>query len=77
MELKPIFPVSQNINQTSYYWFEYGFTSDEVDKINNDAKKYAFQKAQIKHLCSQELQPLTKKQFQSIAEKLLKRNYPK
>ena len=47
MELKPIFPVPQQINQTSYYWFENGFTSEEVDKINNDAKKYAFQKAQI------------------------------
>ena len=55
MELKPIFPVSQNINQTSYYWFEYGFTSDEVDKINNDAKNpwlcaYTYQKYKA-HIC--------------------------
>lgn len=47
MDLKPIFPVPQHINQTNYYWFENGFTSDEVDKIINDAKQYSFEKAKI------------------------------
>jgi PKHD-type hydroxylase len=47
MELKPVFSINPNIDQTTYYWFEHGFTSDEVDKINKDAQKYSFQKAQI------------------------------
>lgn len=47
MELKPIFPLNREINQTNYYWFENGFTSEEVDKIVKDSKKYSFQKAQI------------------------------
>lgn len=47
MELRPIFSVNPLIDQTNYYWFEHGFTSDEVDKIVKDAKKYSFQKAQI------------------------------
>lgn len=47
MELRPVFSINPNINQTNYYWFENGFTSDEVDKIIKDAKKYSFQKAQI------------------------------
>jgi len=47
MELKPIFPLNREINQTNYYWFENGFTSEEVDKIVKDSKKHVFQKAQI------------------------------
>lgn len=47
MELKPIFPLNREINQTNYYWFENGFTSDEVDKIVKDSKEHVFQKAQI------------------------------
>ena len=35
MELKPVFSVNPSIDQTTYYWFEYGFSSEEVDKINS------------------------------------------
>jgi len=47
MELKPIFLPSEDINQTNYYWFNGGFTSDEVDKIIEDAKEYPFIKALV------------------------------
>lgn len=47
MELKPIFNINSEINQTNYYWFENGFTSEEIDKIVKDSKKYSQQKAQI------------------------------
>lgn len=47
MELRPIFPRKENINQTNYYWFEKGFSSDEVDKIINDSLEYEFQKGVI------------------------------
>ena len=47
MELRPIFPRKENINQTNYYWFEKGFSSDEVDKIINDSLQYDFQKGVI------------------------------
>ena len=44
MELRPIFSVNPTINQTNYYWFEQGFTLDEVDKIIEDAKNIHFKK---------------------------------
>lgn len=40
MELRPIFPVPQHIDQTSYYWFENGFTSEEVNLIVKNAAQY-------------------------------------
>ena len=43
MELKPIFLPSEDINQTNYYWFNAGFTSDEIDKIVEDAKEYPYE----------------------------------
>jgi PKHD-type hydroxylase len=47
MDLKPIFLPKEDINQTNYYWFNGGFTSDEVDKIIEDAKEYPFVKALV------------------------------
>jgi hypothetical protein len=47
MELKPIFPLNREINQTNYYWFENGFTSDEVDKIVKDSKNMFFKKHKL------------------------------
>lgn len=47
MELKPIFPYKQGINQTNYYWFNGGFSSEEVDKIVEDSKEYSFVKGVI------------------------------
>ena len=44
MELKPIFPQRTDINQTNYYWFENGFTINEVDKIVSESKEYPFVK---------------------------------
>ncbi len=47
MDLKPIFPYKEGINQTNYYWFEKGFSSEEVDKIVNDSLEYEFKRAII------------------------------
>jgi PKHD-type hydroxylase len=47
MELKPIFPYKEGINQTNYYWYNGGFSSEEVDKIVEDAKEYSFVKAVV------------------------------
>ena len=47
MDLKPIFPPKEGINQTNYYWFEKGFLSQEVDSIVNGSLEYEFQKAVI------------------------------
>ena len=47
MDLKPIFPAKEGINQTNYYWFENGFTTQEIDTIVNGSLEYEFQKAII------------------------------
>jgi len=47
MDLKPIFPAKEGINQTNYYWFENGFTTQEIDTIVNGSLDYEFQKAVI------------------------------
>jgi PKHD-type hydroxylase len=47
MDLKPIFPPKEGINQTNYYWFENGFTTQEIDTIVNGSLDYEFQKAVI------------------------------
>ena len=45
MILKPIFYPDTNLDQTNYYWFEKGFTSEEVDKIVRESEQYSFEKA--------------------------------
>ena len=47
MELKPVFPFNPSINQTNYYWFENGFSNEEIDLIVNTSKQYQYQKASI------------------------------
>jgi PKHD-type hydroxylase len=48
MILKPvIFDDSSNINQTNYYWFNRGFSNDEIDKIINGVKLLPNKKATI------------------------------
>lgn len=47
MKLRPIFTPTEEINQTNYYWFNGGLTSEEVDKIVEDAKEYSFVKALV------------------------------
>jgi len=47
MKLRPIFTPTEEINQTNYYWFNGGLTSEEVDKIVEDAKEYPFVKALV------------------------------
>jgi PKHD-type hydroxylase len=47
MKLRPVFTPTEEINQTNYYWFNGGLTSEEVDKIVEDAKEYPFVKALV------------------------------
>lgn len=47
MDLRPIFPVPQHIDQTCYYWFENGFTSEEVNLIVKNAAQYPEKTATI------------------------------
>ena len=47
MDVRPVFPIDQSIDQTCYYWFETGFSSEEVNLIVKNAKNYESQKATI------------------------------
>lgn len=47
MDLKPIFPVPQHVNQTNYYWYEKGFSEEEINKINLDSQEYPFVKGLV------------------------------
>lgn len=47
MNNRPTFRPTENVDQTQYYWFENGFTEEEVNHIHNSAIKYAEQDATI------------------------------
>lgn len=47
MQLKPIFDINQNINQTDYYWFQNGMSEEELLWIDNLKELYEFEKASI------------------------------
>jgi len=47
MDVRPVFPIDQSIDQTCYYWFETGFSSEEVNLIVKNSKNYESQKATI------------------------------
>ena len=47
MEVKPIFGLDENIDQTEYYWFEKGFTEEELEWVANLSELYAFEAASI------------------------------
>lgn len=45
MYSRPIFEPHLEVDQTNYYWFENGFSSEEIDKILDLSKDYEFQQA--------------------------------
>ena len=45
MYSRPIFEPHLEVDQTNYYWFENGFSSEEVDKILDLSKNYEFEQA--------------------------------
>lgn len=47
MDVRPVFPIDQSIDQTCYYWFQTGFSSEEVNLIVKNSKSYESQKATI------------------------------
>jgi len=47
MDIKPIFNSNPNIDQTEYYYFDKGFTDEELDWINNLTELYDFDEASV------------------------------
>lgn len=47
MNLRPVFPQRNDINQSNYYWYNGGFNDEEVTKIIEDAKEYELVKGTI------------------------------
>jgi len=47
MYIRPIFNPDLEVNQTEHYWFEKGFSSKDVSKINNLTKKGSLQEASV------------------------------
>jgi PKHD-type hydroxylase len=47
MELKPVFPVPTNINQTNYYWYQEGLNSEDLTNLNKLAATYPYTKGTI------------------------------
>ena len=47
MELKPIFPMSTNINQTNYYWYQEGLNSEDLTNLDKLATTYPYTKGTI------------------------------
>lgn len=47
MNNRPTFTPDQTVDQTQYYWFENGFTQEEVERIINLASEYTEQDATI------------------------------
>jgi len=47
MELKPIFNIDTRVDQTEYYWFQQGFSEEELGWFNNLKDLYPFEIASI------------------------------
>jgi PKHD-type hydroxylase len=47
MELKPVFPVPTNINQTNYYWYQEGLNSEDLTNLYKLAATYPYTKGTI------------------------------
>ena len=50
MELKPVFPMPTNINQTNYYWFQEGLNSEDLtnlDKFDSEFKNLYLNKMNL------------------------------
>jgi len=45
MNVKPIFEPDLSVDQTNFYWFKEGFSSDEIDQINTLSDSYPFERA--------------------------------
>ena len=47
MQVKPIFNINTNINQTDYYWFQEGFADQELEWFENLKDLYSYEQASI------------------------------
>lgn len=47
MEIKPIFDLNTTIDQTEYYWFQEGFSAEELEWVNNLKELYPYEQATI------------------------------
>ena len=47
MELKPVFPLPTNINQTNYYWYQEGLNSEDLTNLDKLAATYPYTKGTI------------------------------
>ena len=47
MELKPVFPMPTNINQTNYYWYQEGLNSEDLTNLDKLAATYPYTKGTI------------------------------
>lgn len=47
MDLRPVFPYDNTVDQTNYYWFQHGFSSEEVDGIVEATQNYPYAPATI------------------------------
>lgn len=47
MKSRPIFEVNNNINQTEYYWYQNGFSEEELEWITNLQAMYQYDTASI------------------------------
>lgn len=50
MNLRPVFPYNETINQTNYYWFANGFSNIEVDNIIELSKNFSFETGKLANL---------------------------
>lgn len=44
LNMKAIFPINNQVNQTNYYWFKKGFNENEINKIKDYVEPLEFQK---------------------------------
>jgi PKHD-type hydroxylase len=47
MQIRPIFNVNHNINQTEYYWYQEGFSVQELEWFENLKELYPYEQASI------------------------------
>jgi PKHD-type hydroxylase len=47
MELKPVFSMPTNINQTNYYWYQEGLNSEDLTNLDKLAATYPYTKGTI------------------------------
>ena len=47
MQLRPIFEINPQIDQTEYYWFQEGFNQQELEWVDNLKELYTYEQASI------------------------------